>query len=62
MDYSLEGKRIELIQMNDPYPVEAGTQGTVRYTDDIGQIHVDWDNGRTLAISPEAGDKWKLLN
>lgn len=48
-----KGTRIELISMNDPYaPIEPGTQGTVEFVDDIGQIHMRWDNGRTLAIIP----------
>lgn len=44
------GTRIELIAMNDPQAVPAGTLGTVAYVDDIGQIHMNWDNGRTLAL------------
>ena len=47
------GTRIELIKMNDPYaPVPEGTRGTVDFVDDIGQIHMRWDNGRTLALVP----------
>ena len=48
-----KGTRIELIKMNDPYaPVPSGTRGTVEFVDDIGQIHMAWDNGRTLALIP----------
>lgn len=48
-----QGSRIRLTQMNDSYaPVEAGTIGTVDYIDDIGQIHMKWDNGRTLPLVP----------
>ena len=43
-------KRIVLDQMLDPYPVPAGTQGTIEYVDDINQIHVKWDNGSSLAL------------
>ena len=48
------GTRVELIRMDDPYsPVPAGTRGTVDFLDDLGQIHMKWDNGRTLAIVPQ---------
>ena len=47
------GTRIHLNNMDDPYsPVPAGTKGTVESVDDMGQIHMAWDNGRTLAIIP----------
>ena len=39
--------------MSDPWsPVPAGTEGTVEEVDSIGQIHMSWDNGRTLALVP----------
>lgn len=48
-----KGTRIELICMNDPYsPVPDGTKGTVECVDDMGQIHMNWDNGRILALIP----------
>lgn len=57
----LIGKRIRLIQMgNDPDPIEPGTEGTIDHVDGIGQIHVKWDNGRTLAIVPEE-DKYEII-
>lgn len=34
----------------------AGLTGKVTLVDDIGQIHVQWENGRTLALSPELDD------
>lgn len=46
-----EGTRIELIAMNmEKQPVDAGTKGTVSGIDDIGTLHVNWDNGSTLGI------------
>lgn len=48
-----EGTRIHLSFMNDPYaPVEPGTRGTVDFVDDMGSVHMKWDNGRTLALIP----------
>lgn len=48
-----KGTRIELIQMgDDPRPVEPGTRGAVTCVDDMGSIHMLWDNGRTLALIP----------
>lgn len=56
------GARVVLEKMNDPYaPPPPGTKGTVRCVDDIGNIHVDWDNGSRLAVAyPE--DICKKLN
>ena len=47
------GTRIELLSMDDPFaPISPGTRGTVRMVDDAGQLHMQWDNGRTLAVVP----------
>lgn len=47
------GTRIRLTKMSDPYsPVPPGTEGTVDWIDDQYQIHMNWDNGRTLALIP----------
>jgi len=47
------GTRLILDHMDDPYaPVESGTRGSVQAVDDAGQIHMAWDNGRTLAVIP----------
>lgn len=52
--------RIELVHMEDNWAVPSGTRGTVDYVDDAGQIHMKWDNGRTLAIVPQV-DKFRKL-
>jgi len=46
------GTRLELISdMEDSYaPVLAGTQGEVVSVDDIGTLHMQWDNGRSLGV------------
>lgn len=45
------GKRIEMILMpNDPCPIEPGDKGVVDHVDALGQLHVQWESGRTLAV------------
>ncbi len=47
------GTRLQLISMDDPYaPVPSGTRGTVDHVDDMGTIHMRWDNGRELGLIP----------
>ncbi len=53
MNEKLKGKMITLIRMgNDPNPIRSGEKGTIKFVDGIGQIHVEWDNGRSLALIP----------
>lgn len=57
------GTRILLLHMNDPHsPVPCGTRGTVDYVDDAAQIHMQWDNGRTLAVVPGEDSFRKLTD
>jgi hypothetical protein len=53
------GDRLELISMTDPYAViKPYTQGVVTSIDDMGTIHVDWDDGGKLGLI--AGeDRWR---
>ena len=60
MTEELKGKRIKCISMNDDYPVPEGTEGTVDLVDDMGTIHVKWDNGSSLGLVPEE-DKYELI-
>ena len=47
------GTRIRLNSMDDPYaPITPGTEGEVDFVDDAGQLHMKWDNGRSLALIP----------
>ena len=46
------GTRIRLNYMEDAHAVPAGTEGTVFAVDDIGNIFMNWDNGRSLALIP----------
>ena len=55
------GTRIVLNSMcNDPRPVESGTRGTVAVVDDIGTVHCDFDNGRSLGLIEEK-DNFRAL-
>ncbi len=55
------GTRVLLGSMNDPHhPVESGMRGTVDHVDDMGQIHMHWDNHRTLALVPGEDEFRKL--
>ena len=48
------GCRVELEDMEaDPYvKLSPGDLGTVQFVDDAGQIHVNWENGSSLAVLP----------
>ncbi len=46
------GARIELISMTDPYTtLFPGERGFVTGVDDIGTVHIQWDNGSTLGAA-----------
>ena len=45
------GRRVRLIQMNDPYTkLKPGDEGTVSLVDDTGTIFIDWDSGSRLGV------------
>ena len=57
------GTRLLLLSMDDPYaPIGCGTRDTVAHVDDAGQIHMKWDNGRTLALVPGEDSFRKLTD
>jgi len=62
----MPGYRIRLLDMpDDPNPLETGSLGIVQSIVPLAgncfQIHVEWDNGRTLSlISPV--DRFELLD
>ena len=47
-----KGSRVELLEsVPDPYhPLPAGSKGTVWAVDDAGQLHINWDEGGSLAL------------
>ena len=46
------GCKVELRFMDDPQAPPSGTKGEVMFVDDIGQIHVKWETGSSLALIP----------
>jgi len=57
----LLGKCIKLIKMYDDFAVEPGTVGKVRLVDDIGNIHINWENGSKLALIPNH-DEYEIID
>ena len=45
------GCRVELLRMDDPQAPPIGTRGTVIGVDDLGTVHVNWDNGSGLGVA-----------
>ena len=56
----LLNKRVRLIKMNDPNPIESGTEGTI-YNIGFDILNVKWDNGRTLGLVI-GEDEYEVLN
>lgn len=56
----LTSTRIELDEMNGETQMMSGLKGTVQYVDDMGQIHMNWDNGSTLALNVDE-DSFKII-
>lgn len=50
------GTVVRLGQMEGEHQMPSGMEGKVTGVDDIGQIHVEWENGSTLALNVEEDD------
>ena len=61
MDTKYAGQRIMLIEMEDIQAPPPGSMGTIKGIDGIGQIHVQWDNGSSLAVQP-VGDRYQIFD
>ena len=46
------GCKVVWHHMDDPQAPPAGTKGEVIFVDDIGTIHVRWENGSGLGLIP----------
>jgi hypothetical protein len=57
-----KGLRIRLVSTSDPYTrLVTGDEGVVTDIDDIGTVHVKWDNGSSLGLIPRE-DSWEVLD
>ena len=57
-----KGCRVELIRMDDTQAPPIGTLGTVFGVDDLGTIHVHWDNGSSLGVAFGADECRRIDN
>ena len=55
-----KGTPIRLYSMEGEQTVPPGSIGIVGHVDDIGQIHMKWENGSCLALNPEA-DRFEII-
>jgi hypothetical protein len=56
------GNRVEFISSNDQYTkLTPGTKGTISFVDDMGTIFVNWDDGSSLGMIKEAGDRYAFV-
>jgi hypothetical protein len=54
-------QRVRLISSSDPFTkLEPGIEGTVKFIDSLGTVHVKWDNGSTLGLIP-GEDQWEVI-
>ncbi len=56
------GTRVELVRMNDPCAPAVGCRGTVSHVDDMGTIHVVWDDGSTLGAVWDEDVVYKIID
>ena len=54
------GTKVVLDYMDDIQAPPEGTKGEVMFVDDIGQIHVQWENGSGLAINTDVDSFHRL--
>ena len=55
------GDRVRLVRCTDPYTrLRPGALGTVSVVDDLGTVHVRWDDGGNLGLVP-GEDSWEAV-
>lgn len=54
------GRRVRLVAIADATRLKPGTEGTVKFVDAQGTLHVNWDDGAKLGLIP-GEDAWIYL-
>ena len=55
-----KGTVVRLKEMEQEPEMLRGLLGTVQFVDDIGQIHVEWENGSSLALNQDV-DRFEVI-
>lgn len=56
------GKRVRFLRSSDPYTkLEYGDEGVVVGVDALGTVHIEWDNGSSLGMITEEGDRFQVV-
>ena len=55
-----KGMKVRLISMKGEPQMTPGLEGTIELIDDIGQLHIKWQNGSGLALNLEC-DKFEII-
>lgn len=55
-----KGTKIKLIKMYDIQAVPPNTIGIVDHVDDIGTLHINWENGSSLGLI-EDKDEFEII-
>lgn len=55
---------MRLVICDDPHArwLRPGDTGTVTSVDDLGTVHVRWDDGSSLGLVAEAGDEFEIIS
>ena len=61
MEEFRKGRKIKVIHMFEEDNSMDGAVGVIDYVDAIGNVHINWDNGRGLALVPEK-DEYVFLD
>jgi hypothetical protein len=59
---NLIGQRVRFMRSSDPYTkLQYGDEGVVTTVDELGTVHIKWDNGSTLGMITEEGDRFQIV-